>query len=317
MKLVIDRKHPLGIKDQIKRQIRSLVEAGGLKPGQALPSAKDMATLLNVNRNTVAAAYRELAVEEFLESVKGRGTVVKEGRAVGGTRELDHIFDEAFERAAAAGYSRERISEFLLTFVATHLGSPRGRTILVVECNREGLEDIRGTLERELAVETKGVSIQEIEENPTLMNELVQGVDLIVTGFNHLEELRRVAPHIPVEVVAVMLKPDIRILNELFQLPAGTRVGFACANQRSTETFYKSGIFSGGSSLTRIWAGLDNPSGVRDMLDRCDVVFATHYVYDRIRELAGPEKRVIEVEVSIDATNISYIKERLHYGTHR
>jgi DNA-binding transcriptional regulator YhcF (GntR family) len=312
MKLTLNRKHPLGIKDQIKRQIRSLVESGGLCPGQTLPSAKDMAALLNVNRNTVAAAYRELVAEDLLESIKGSGTFVREGGVMRKTNELISIFDEAFDRAVASGYGREQISEFLLTYVATHLASPHGGAVLVVECNRETLDDIRAVIERELAVETKGVLIQEIEERPARMDELIPGVDLIVSGFNHVEEIGRAVPDMPVEVVAVMLKPDIRIINELFKLPPGTRVGFTCANQRSTETFYKSSIFSGGSSLTRIWAGMDNPARVREMLDRCDVVFATHYVADRIRELAGPKQRVIEVEVSIDASSISYIKERLH-----
>lgn len=312
MKIKLDKKHPLGLKDQIKRQIRSMVESGGLSPGQALPSAKDMAALLNVNRNTVAAAYRELVSEGLLDAARGSGTFVREGVVSRRAGELMDLFREPFEKAAASGYSREEVSEFLLTYVATHLASSQGRTVLVVECNRETLEDISAILKRELGVETRDVLIQEIEQNPLGINELLSGVDLIVSGFNHVEELKRAVPDLPVEVVALMLKPDSRIINELFRLPAGTRVGFTCANQRSTETFYKSSIFSGGSSLIRIWAGMDNTSKVREMLEQCDVVFATHYVFDRIRELAGPDKRVIEVEVSIDASSIGYIKERLN-----
>ncbi len=312
MKIVLNKKFPLGLKDQIKRQIRSMVESGRLSSGQALPSARDMAALLNVNRNTVAVAYRELVAEGSLESIKGSGTFVREGRVVRKTNELVNIFDEAFQKATALGLDREEVSEFLLTYVATHITSSQGRTILVVECNREAMEHIRAMLKRELVVEATGVFIQEIERNPSLLEKELHGVDLIVCGFNHMEELRRAVPKIPVEVIAVMLKPDIRIINEFFQLPPGTRVGLTCANQRSAETFYKSHMFSSGSSLTRIWAGMDNPVKVREMLDQCDVVFATHYVFDRIRELAGPGKHVIEVELSIDASTISYIKDRLH-----
>ena len=311
MKLILNRNHPLGIKDQIKRQIRSMVETGTLSTGQALPSAIDMAAILNVNRNTVALTYRELATEGLLESIKGSGTFVRAGRAGSKASVLIDIFNEALQKARALGCDQEEISEFLLTYVATHLASSQGRSILVVECNQEAMEHICATLKDELAVKTTGVLIQQIEQDPSALDELLAEVDLVVCGFNHMEELRRAVPKVPAEVIAVMLKPDTRIVNEFFKLPPGTRVGLACANQRSTETFFKSHIFSSGSSFTRIWAGMDDPKKVREMLDQCDVVFATHYVFDRIRELAAPNKRIIEVELSLDASSISYIKERL------
>jgi DNA-binding transcriptional regulator YhcF (GntR family) len=311
MNIILAKNHSLGIKDQIKRQIRNMVKSGRLVSGQMLPSAKDMAILLNVNRNTVASAYRELVTEGSLETIKGSGTFVKAGKISQRTNELVGIFDKAFQKAMSSGFNREEISEFLLTYIATHLENPQGQTVLVVECNQEAMEHISSTLRQELAVQTKGLLIHEIEQTPSLFDELLPEVDLIVCGFNHIEELKKAVSKIPVEIVAVMLKPETRIINELFQLSPGTHVGFVCANQRSTETFYKSQFFSSGSSLTRIWAGMDNPRKVREMLDQCDVVFATHYVFERMHELAGPDKRVIEVELSIDTSSINYVKERL------
>ena len=88
MEISVDKQSPLGLKEQIKRQIRILVQAGDLIPGQALPPAKDLAGLLNVNRNTVSQAYKELALEGILETRKGSGTFVSdtiEGRGSGGS----------------------------------------------------------------------------------------------------------------------------------------------------------------------------------------------------------------------------------------
>jgi hypothetical protein len=45
------------------------------------------------------------------------------------------------------------------------------------------------------------------------------------------------------------------------------------------------------------------------MLDPCDVVFATEYVYDRIREMVGQEKRLPRVSISVDEDNIEMIRE--------
>ena len=122
--------------------------------------------------------------------------------------------------------------------------------------------------------------------------------------------------------MAVMLKPHMRVVNELLRLPAGSTVGFTCASQRGTETLRVP--FAGGSSLTKIWAGLDNPEGLEKMLDPCDVVFATEYAYDRVRERVGEKKRVIRVSIDVDADNDELIREqlawregRLSKGTHK
>ena len=311
MSIILRKKSPLGIKDQIKRQIRIMVETGELPAEQALPSARDMAKTLNINRNTVLAAYRELVGEEILETVVGSGTFVKERSVQRETDELRTIVDEAFEKAIRSGFSPEQITDFMLHRVTTFFPGTEGGRILVVECNQEALDDISGTLQRDLSVQTVTALIQDLECDPRLATEQCSNVDLIVCGFNHLEEFKKVIPEPPVEVVAVLLKPEIRIMNELMQLPPGTAVGFTCATQRSTETFYREAILSGGSSLIRIWAGLDQGPELQRLLEKCQVIYASHYVYDRIIRKTEADTRVIKVQLTIDRANINLIRDRL------
>ncbi|KRA23447.1 transcriptional regulator [Microbacterium sp. Root61] len=69
-----------GSASEIADSLRALVERGTLRPGEPLPSVRALAETLGVNRNTVVAAYRELARV---------GMVVTRGR--GGT----HVADRA------------------------------------------------------------------------------------------------------------------------------------------------------------------------------------------------------------------------------
>jgi hypothetical protein len=206
------------------------------------------------------------------------------------------------------GYTAEETAEYFQSRLAT-LGATKGRRVLVVECSQEAIDHITETLARELEVEAEGVLIQELEENPEQAPQMLKDKDLVICGMNHMEEFNKVVPGCAVEVLAVMLKPHMRVVNELLRLPAGSTVGFTCASQRGTENLRVP--FAGGASLTKIWAGLNNPKGLKKMLDQCEVVFATDYVYARVCAMVGQKKRVIRISLSIDTDNVELIREHL------
>jgi DNA-binding transcriptional MocR family regulator len=61
---------------EIVASVRSLVAGGGLQDGTVLPPVRVLAGRLGVNRNTVAAAYRQLAERGVVEGRGRAGTVV-------------------------------------------------------------------------------------------------------------------------------------------------------------------------------------------------------------------------------------------------
>lgn len=77
--LRIDRDHPLGLQDQIRRKIVAGIALGSLSPGTRMPSSRALAAHLGVCRNTVAAAYQKLIADGHLEARPRSGIFV--GRA--------------------------------------------------------------------------------------------------------------------------------------------------------------------------------------------------------------------------------------------
>lgn len=61
---------------QIASQIKNQISTGRLPPGTRLPSVRQLADALNVNRLTVHNAYSELQADGWVESTVGRGTYV-------------------------------------------------------------------------------------------------------------------------------------------------------------------------------------------------------------------------------------------------
>jgi GntR family transcriptional regulator len=71
----------LAIYEQIVRQVKYAVAGGALKPGELIPSVRELARELAINPNTVARAYRELQGDRVLDSVRGTGLEVASGAA--------------------------------------------------------------------------------------------------------------------------------------------------------------------------------------------------------------------------------------------
>jgi GntR family transcriptional regulator len=72
----IDASSMVPIYAQIVGQVRAGVASGTLRAGDPLPSARQLASELRVNPNTVAQAYRELDREGLTTVQRGQGTFV-------------------------------------------------------------------------------------------------------------------------------------------------------------------------------------------------------------------------------------------------
>ncbi|MBK9969061.1 MAG: PLP-dependent aminotransferase family protein [Holophagales bacterium] len=74
--LWLDRTSRVTLQEQLARQIKELIQSGVLAPGDALPSTRDVATGLNISRNTAVNAFDRLLSEGYVESVARSGLFV-------------------------------------------------------------------------------------------------------------------------------------------------------------------------------------------------------------------------------------------------
>jgi DNA-binding FadR family transcriptional regulator len=82
--------------DEIAAQVRAMIADGRLKPGDRLPSERDLATRLHVSRNTLREALRTLEHAGLIEMRKGAagGAFVRSGSTgviVTGLSDLYHL----------------------------------------------------------------------------------------------------------------------------------------------------------------------------------------------------------------------------------
>lgn len=79
MFLHVDPADAVPIYDQVVRQIKFTVAQGAIKPGNRVPSVRELARELAINPNTVARAYQQLQADGVLETVRGLGMEVSAG----------------------------------------------------------------------------------------------------------------------------------------------------------------------------------------------------------------------------------------------
>ena len=96
---------------QIANRLRVAIATGDMKPGEALPSVRNLASSIRVNPATVVQAYRELETAGVVESRQGAGTFVRElaetKRESERKREARRLVREMMAQAAGLGVTPE------------------------------------------------------------------------------------------------------------------------------------------------------------------------------------------------------------------
>jgi GntR family transcriptional regulator len=113
----IDTKSGVPLYRQIIEQVKFAIARDGLRPGDQLPTVRQLAVELSINPNTVIRAYRELEIEGVLETQQGSGTFVgtqkPEIDRLERRRMLDQILTDLLARASSYGLTLEEVLEGL------------------------------------------------------------------------------------------------------------------------------------------------------------------------------------------------------------
>ncbi len=105
------------IYEQITSQVKELILAGDLKPGDQLPSIRALAADLAISAITTKRAYADLEQLGFICTVQGKGCFVAEGnQELLRESQLCHIEEllaKAASQAETLGVTRDKLHEML------------------------------------------------------------------------------------------------------------------------------------------------------------------------------------------------------------
>ena len=114
----IDSRDPTPIYAQLDRAIRVSIATGKLKPGDQLPTVRQLAVELRVNANTVAKVYLALERDGVVATKRGVGTFITDAQpkpqaARQRDRHLDALIDRFLTDGNHHGFTPRELLEAL------------------------------------------------------------------------------------------------------------------------------------------------------------------------------------------------------------
>ena len=127
MRISVSRESDVPIREQLAAQLVFQIGSGQLKPGDTLPSVRELALRLHVHRNTVSQAYADPVLDPLLEKIPGRRLTVRANQVTDSSARpnLDAVINGAIQSARQHGYTlqqlRQRVQQRLLVGPPDHL----------------------------------------------------------------------------------------------------------------------------------------------------------------------------------------------------
>lgn len=116
----IDRHSGVATYLQIVQQTKQALRLGRLRPGDRLPTAREVVEATAINPNTVLKAYRELEREGLVEARRGLGTFVRRGLGTTAASPLRAELEDWAARARRSGLEREDVAALFTAVLDTH-----------------------------------------------------------------------------------------------------------------------------------------------------------------------------------------------------
>ncbi len=315
MQLSIDKNSGFSIKAQLAEQIKFLIKTGKLQPHERLPTVRQLAGFLRINQNTVFTVYKELEKEKFLYCLHGKGCFVAEQKARTEEKnmsELLEILEEAIAKAKAKGISLEEFA--LAAFSRAQIESrrkPRTLEVHFIECNQADLKFYKEQLEKEVGIEIKTFLIDEVEQQIKAGHYPSKDIDLVVTTFFHLHEIKELLKNAPFEVIGIMAGPHIKTLLELSSLPEKTRLGIVCVSWRGVKNMEGSILNSGLTNVIPVLFPITDPALFKEKIHQVDTVLTSQACYEEVKAQLPPQVKLIMYDRVLDQGGIQMLKEAI------
>jgi DNA-binding transcriptional regulator YhcF (GntR family) len=291
---------------QIERMLERRIREGEYAPGAQLPTVRELALSIGVNKNTVVRAYQALERKGYLELIRGRGAFVAERRR--GGADLALLPWAGVDTLIAAAQRQSVGHDQLLDALRRRIDrvyQPSPQRTAFIECNTRDIDTLSAQLGAAIGRTLEGVLLADVAARA---EELVEDFDLIITTFYHLGEVTKLLGDGGAEaVIGVHAAPSHDTLLKIARLHVPV-IAVICELPNTVENL--SYIVKTYQPSATILTMLVTDERLPGLLGKADAIVVTGSCYERLLELQ-PQAPVISVSFTIEQQSIDFVRSRV------
>lgn len=228
---------------QVKSYILDKIKNGEYLPGAKIPTERQLAKELEISRNTVSAAYKELLLEGTLEARQGRGTFVKRhddtsGQVAGSRMDrMLKIIDESILKVVEMGFT---VDEFLAVAgirAREKVDMIQRLRVAIVDCTDEHIETFISQIGQVANVHFEKVNLGDLLSGK-ISQQLLQVCDVVVTTTEHQTVVTKMLDN-ATKLMVVATVPNLEGAIKLAKLSPDCSIGIVAKSKDYIDTFVR------------------------------------------------------------------------------
>lgn len=315
IQIVIDKGNKVPLYLQVKKQIMDLIKDGSLKVGFKMPTERELSGELQVSRNTVSMAYRELEQEGVLKSYQGKGTFVAEEVKLWKDEDIREkikkFVDLAFEEAIETGIDTDEFLEIVTERIEEKRRLINEISGIYIECNIEQSKIFAAQLKERTNIDFKPLTVNDLKIMDKDTEELLQRSQIIITTFNHVNEVRRLTRNFNKKVLGVAITPDLETIVKIARFPIETKFYFVCISEEFKFKVRDALESAGLGNINIEYTNSLDKKELMEIIEKTDVIIASPGRYKDVNEINNGRKQIINFLYSLDDGSVKALKSKL------
>lgn len=224
MEFFIQTSSSLPAHAQLRDQVKVALLLGHLRPGDTLPSIRDLERDLGVSPTIVRRAYGELEELGILKMIHGKGVMVNKAlkykQNTGLLEECGKLVELNRQRCESLGLILSSFTRFQQHMAAeVELSHP---PLVYVDLNSMLAAERARRLSEILAVNTRGLSTEELPQSRKALGNTTK----VVCNYYRFGEVSRILSGRKIKIVPLRMTYGAALKEELGRLPKGAKVMF-------------------------------------------------------------------------------------------
>lgn len=316
MLISVNRDVAIPLVNQVHDQVVAAIASGDLKPGDRLPTIRELARFLRVNRNTVGQAYRLLESDGHVRTRAGGGTVVGDGRATTPVRdhELRGLVTAALKEATERGFGAREFGQLAYYEGQRWDCLPRVRVLMTHGYGRELEVLCQAVTDQFPAVDPNAMLLDELAELVAdgRLDELGE-TDFALVPVRQLERAAELLAGAPFPLLAVGIGPSLVTLVQVAEQATRGRTRVAVVCTEPAGAVYMADVLrSAGVVADQTRSAVVTDPGLRETVNWADLVLVSDASADVVTGLDGG-KPVIPFTSFVNESSLATVRSYIEY----